>query len=716
MSTRNEPHVLGVRRSRLRVQKKDGDEDDDDGSSTAVSASVKSIGPQAAPQGSRLKRFKDEAQKMLSLNTFAHEAAVERILFRHEHRYLHHPRPAKNRITLPADAPQIPPRPDCVEGIRWDALEEEPLSFWGVWFIVAAAMRFKRPIRRRKAIQKYADREKLVANLKAAAQSLQRISFDRDPRYMARKSLQNTIKQSSIALQQQRSAQDRQSRNRESKPQVPRLSILHKSEKETVPLLEGASPPGSARKVQQPQKPSSARNIASARRIVRGDVPSSARSLARAVMKDHPSARKLAHYLDMDMPSTAGPNETAPKQPHLLVAPEIATEAPSPNSASSRAVAALEATQRPTSNSDSSGASGSSESRGGLGKFLFKGEGGLSREGWSRSLAPDLSLVDGSRSLPVPLLDTASLQASAGSTGSRQTPKLRGSPQSSSPAFSPTSPAFAGTPSLGASNADASTAEDIVEIAEPPTEVIVEKRRRGVVEPVVQSGATVERQDVHDHELMDDAVPEYTSLPTASYPPRDADPEEDEQKLRRTDFKTYEEFMWANRVRRNRFHEEECKRLALAEERRQRMLPLKRWFAHRQLENAETLSSKQFSRRLQTFVEDQRMIEAFADLNQKREEWFYEFYQRVTDVRHTEVVAKILEIIRGHFLDSEEEHLNRDTYKELFNLVPDEELVTDDAQFVLFHAAPAYHVTSVDFRELLEMRHVQYRLSVGGLC
>lgn len=43
-------------------------------------------------------------------------------------------------------------RPACVEGTNTEN-ESQPLTFWGVWFVVAGAMRFKRPLFRKRAQQ-----------------------------------------------------------------------------------------------------------------------------------------------------------------------------------------------------------------------------------------------------------------------------------------------------------------------------------------------------------------------------------------------------------------------------------------------------------------------------------------------------------------------------------------------------------------------------------
>ena len=161
------------------------------------------------------------------------------------------------------------------------------------------------------------------------------------------------------------------------------------------------------------------------------------------------------------------------------------------------------------------------------------------------------------------------------------------------------------------------------------------------------------------------------------------------------------------------------------------MLPLKRWFILDQLDktgpgmsrtssqgttastgnSTSRTSVKELFHSVQRFVDDQRMLEALTDLSEGREKWFFEFYTRVTDFTHSEIVGQVLEKVQRDFLDSVNDRLTPGCYKDIFDAVSDDDLLEEDAQFVLFHAAVAYGVSIVDFRELLELRHVHYRLT-----
>lgn len=91
---------------------------------------------------------------------------------------------AEQRLSLPlGQAFEIPSRPQCLKDIadRFGIYEDVDISFWGVWFVVAAATRLKRPITRKRNFRKEVEvrrKQKASAATAASAAKLQQALLD----------------------------------------------------------------------------------------------------------------------------------------------------------------------------------------------------------------------------------------------------------------------------------------------------------------------------------------------------------------------------------------------------------------------------------------------------------------------------------------------------------------------------------------------------------
>jgi hypothetical protein len=216
-----------------------------------------------------------------------------------------------------------------------------------------------------------------------------------------------------------------------------------------------------------------------------------------------------------------------------------------------------------------------------------------------------------------------------------------------------------------------------------------------------------------DRDFTGIPLPTAVAHPQLAYPPPDvsAEPALRAKPSETADARAqFEKFRTGLKTAQRRFHSDELERLKVAKARREAALPLKRRFLAFHCEHSEVSSAQDLSIQLRTFIRDSRVGWAHKTEIENRIGWFYDFYQRVTDTCASERVHQVLSALQPHFESLEEELLVPSRFAVLVSGMSDDDLMTQDVQFVLRHAAAAFGVNYVTFREMLEKRNVVYLL------
>uniref|UniRef100_A0A7S1PV08 Uncharacterized protein n=1 Tax=Neobodo designis TaxID=312471 RepID=A0A7S1PV08_NEODS len=551
-------------------------------------------------------------------------------------------------VVPPGCHPSTVGRPHGVDAVADTGAIQEGLSFWGVWFIVAAVTRFKRPLRRRQRHEKEAQSKKQEMHMRdLAAKGVKAEDFGifSHRTTAGRDMLTAAVRASAAALQCERTrlARDRTRRTAEL-PQTDQLLPR--------PPTRDRQGPESARRPRQ--VPSSAVPIAprtqSGSRQPRSDKPSPAASLANAWRRPN---RVLGDFLINGSPRDQAAASSTPVRAR-------------------RDTVATAARSSMKRGDDTDSFAGTTSGR----AFGFR--------------------------LPAPMDLTGCPSESPTTSVGEQSVAFGAHAQSYAPVGAEDRSQFVfdleehdgDAPSVPATQPDD---------AELPTG----KTRRA---------AFVPRQELTlftDKDFTDIPLPTAVAHPQIAYPPPDAvgdaaprvrhgpggDPRQQ-----------FERFRTGLRNAQRRFHADELERLKTAAERRESALPLKRQFLTFHCEHSEVSSAQDLSFELRKFIRDSRVEWAHGTEIRNRVGWFYDFYQRVTDTCASERVAMVLGALKPHFESLEEELLVPPRFAALVANLSDDDLMTQDVQFVLRHAAAAFGVNYVTFREMLEQRHIVYLL------
>lgn len=257
----------------------------------------------------------------------------------------------------------------------------------------------------------------------------------------------------------------------------------------------------------------------------------------------------------------------------------------------------------------------------------------------------------------------------------------------------------------------------------PPTQRVAPRpSRRSAFRP------KMEAVNFSNREFSEIPIPKPTQHPSVAYPPPNRSDVVSAVKagvIRPTNPKrvvsadevrsSFDRFRARLLLSRREYHSDEVARLRMAEERRQQALPLKREFLLYECEHDAEASAPEVQMKLRKFVRDARLQAAYGvDLDQ-RTQWFFGFYQRVTDTCASERVYETLQRLQPHFESLEIDLLTPLHFKTIVDSTNEKDLMTQEVQFVLRHVAKAFKVPYVRFRELLELRHIHFVLpgSVG---
>jgi hypothetical protein len=636
---------------------------------------------------------------------------VDEIIFRYDHHtsLIGAGKPPPTLQIPPNCRPSVMRRPHGYEDAALFVEQRDGLSFWGVWFIAAAAMRFKRPIRRQRRQRKEAEAKQQVAQLHALATSTarpedfgifaQRVTAGRD--YLAR-----SVRASAAALLCERTRPGRDQATRDARDQVPCVPLQ---------LTDVDPPPTSPRAgtARRPAPPLPKRHAV-------GGVPPPQVILDRLqrLTTPRPSGSKTAPVVP-----GAGSLARSWRRP-----PTVAT----------------------------------------LGDFMYGG-GGVEASSGSLTGSPNEASVR-SRPRPAPIatpqsslgLPSSPRRASSGSsTGSISGPFAARDEDVSwlQSEFSSPAPIGFATPRIvfNAGMAGIATATPDLEMAEDdaldaslPAPSVVDQGRLldggNTAAKATPTPRAVNRRQAFlprheqpifsDHEFSDIPLPRPVVHPFASYPPPDRTRQLAHHRLHvaarlaaadgptRTPTQpvmaaaakaSFDRFRAELHRQQCEFHRDELARLQVASERRSQALALKRDFLQFHCEHSEVTSAQDLGVELKRFVRDARMQAAHGKELENRVAWFYDFYQRITDVCAAPNVYTVLQTLQAHFETLEDEPLQPSRFKAIVDSITDDDLMTREVQFVLRHAAKAFGINYVTFREVLEKRHVQFVLqgSIG---
>jgi hypothetical protein len=254
------------------------------------------------------------------------------------------------------------------------------------------------------------------------------------------------------------------------------------------------------------------------------------------------------------------------------------------------------------------------------------------------------------------------------------------------------------TPNSATSNSSPSSPR----LADPPP--TLQQRRLGIVPMLPVVGL------LHEGDFLDEPIPRYDSRSCLPYP------ENHGRTVRFGNLRkmTTLEKQFAHRVESNAFHQSALQRLHNADEFRRRDYDVKRQYLHYYLHEADSAQTVGgVVEQMSAFIETRRQQIARIDKQNERMCWFYRFFEALHEKIHTEEISTVIELMEAQCKDIYSD-LDAEQFRELFEATTPEQLLLPSAQFFLCHAAVAYGVPYLDFREMLELRHVPYVLQGNG--
>lgn len=649
--------------------------------------------PNANPRTPR-EVHEDEHNRQCALHTARGQLSlhVDDLIFRRENKHLLLPKSnltaANNRIHRGnVSHPTHIGKPACVEGVKFGSTDkiEEPLTFWGVWFICYAATLFKRPLRRRSNLLREVSEAKQRQSVNLREEQLQlgpqRLGEGARAKARSRAFLYSRLRESTNMLLQERTRLLRKQQASQPQSVVP-------------PAVEPINPirllvaPSTAR-----PKPPTAPTILSRPATQESSIFG---SLAKATLRQHRMKANLGQYLQGQISSSQS----------ATAEPEKNSPAPQPESSE---------TASPGSTTDEEPKSPSSD---GFDAAFVNFESLPTH--WLEAGASHLPDADDGEAKARESISDDELPATSQQRFTRRRAACR--PAAELALFTETDfrnaselPVIVGHP-YASYPPSFRPAPPVERKWKAKIDALAKERQQQVSELSVSSdhggGGAVEQGGIDAETLAarwkaQRLRTQCLAIATGSNPTQSLESLPILHGQRRV---VHDEFRHALRASSETFHADERARLKVADDRRQRTLDIKRrWLSH-QLSSTEITSSTSLSLELRKFIREVRLDEACEKQRHAREEWFFAFYQNVTDVCASERVANLLEELKPNFLTMEEDRLTPQRFKELLDSKDDEELMTQEVQFVLRHVAKAFKVPYVRFREALEQRHIHYAL------
>lgn len=638
---------------------------------------------------------------------------------------------------LPVEVVTLVPKPDAIQSLGTltsmreggGAMYEDILSFWGVWFVVAAVVRFQRPLRRKRImdVQIRIAREKESVRLQL--EQLKNAGLAHDTRRTARKLLQDNLHQSEAAAMRRRGATGRAGSIGTSPavsiaPSPTRPPTNNGQQKPPFPQPPGKTVLFSSLRSAEPDSPLGPSPMGAAAPV--GDVPSprrmsfEAKHEQRTLLKTAEKIAKGTSYCGSLAKTITQHTHTAdPTQ--LARFMSLSLQGPKPPVLSAR------------------GGGGGDFSYAGPHDRSFTERPRSTAASSSRSHTDDDALLKSSTRnhiaeiIPIPTLAARSLAArSAGMQSSTiDTPSSTvrlGSASVSNPFLDSRrgvwgpydSSKRAGGQALGAS-ASASTLQGGDASQAALHESFVKKfcdqqRRNG------NAGVT----GAHHAITLDERQFPYTPLPKLSaasaraYPPPTPRPPPSRGHARqgeRRGAQTDVERTFMRRVDTNTFHEDMCHRLQHAEQWRQRDYDLKRQFlqfySHKQ-PPGEHGTVHQLVRDMGQYVDAKRKQDARMERHALRMDWFHTFYEAMVERASWDELEPLLLAMEEQVMNAFSQ-LELEDFRKLFDMAQRLEILRlPSVQFFLCHVAAAYQVPYITYRELLELSHTPYVLQGNG--
>lgn len=634
---------------------------------------------------------------------------------------------------LKVEAVTLVPRPTSISHFAFTVDLSDPLaqlqqasySFFGIWFVVAAVMRFKRPLRRRAVMDGELWKRKAAELQTFQQELLQHVGSTTDVKRAARDMLWRQVQQSTAEVRNQRSMLDRRGGDKRLPANAPSPSVergpaqpappssaphsakpLSIRQALTLRTRVGVSNHGALSQIHQHPGSTSPRQDkgpldsyekkvekrqlqCSAAKIATGKSASGTLALTIAQHANSADPAKLAAFMFKTLgedrpPTTSNPGTRPPTS--AKPPPTAPARPPVPRMMSMPAILSEEDTlaSRPGSSRDPSTPSTSlaATTPGRLPmKFATVGRGDTSILGPDKAPTTTLARI-GSQSC---VGGISHAFASTASLPQGVAPTRPDSISSSTNILSPRQPA---------------KATSYIRARREACAFLPEKAM-----PVV----------VLESDFTDVPIPKTDHTIVLAYPPRPGrlDSAEIPSMMQP---QSQLEAQFIQRVVTNAYHDDVLQRLRHAEACRNRDKQLKKDFldarTHR-ANNSGCTTVQDVIRDLNDYVSSKRQQDGRRERHQRRLTWFHGFYEAIIEKCSFEDIEPLLMLMEEQVND-EFASLQRDCYVELFDAVTADTLRLPSVQFCLCHVAIAYQVPYIEFREMLELRHVPYLLQGSG--
>lgn len=608
--------------------------------------------------------------------------------------------------------------------------QDASYTFFGIWFAVAAAVRFQRPLRRKRLMDAELAKMKQAEAQKFQQDLLQHVGSTADVKRAARDLLWKQIQQSTAEVRSQRSMLDRRHAEQRvqtaagmessnattgsssgARPVLPPSKPLSLRQAMTVRTRVGVSqhsalrpevmisprPFSRERTAASYEQKTEARHVQqSATKIAQGVSASGSLALTVAQHANSADPTRLAAYMlkslghEPQRPATVQPPPTAPMRPPLQQ--RVPKVAPLSTGNIAEDGVAIPCSSRPTSASYDSGTPTVSLVATSPGRV-----GQLARFGTLGRL-DSASLNRHSASSPV----KAPGRVCSNSNMAGVTPQ----------AFHTPSPSLA--PSMRAESVSLSvpSPHSNHHNTNKTASYIRARREASAFLPLKTTPVVVSEAD-----FVDVPVPKTDHSIVLAYPPRPAH-------ITAMDIpgsvqpRTQLEAQFIKRVVANAYHDDVLQRLQHAEACRDRDRGLKKLFldarTHQSVNQPNgSLTVHDVMRDLNVYVSSKRQQDGRRQRHQRRQHWFHQFYEAIIEKCPFEDIEPLLMLMEEQVND-EFASLEHDCFMELFQAATWDALRLPSVQFFLCHVAVAYQVPYITFRELLELRHTPYLLQGNG--
>ena len=174
----------------------------------------------------------------------------------------------------------------------------------------------------------------------------------------------------------------------------------------------------------------------------------------------------------------------------------------------------------------------------------------------------------------------------------------------------------------------------------------------------------------------------------------------------------------SKRFDKNAFFEQTLRKLKEADRMRRSALELKRQYLIFHLHNTQDdgmLSCRDLMKGLKAYVAaNQRQVSVNGE-HEHRTEWFYRFFDGMATRCNFHEIEGMLMLMEKQLFDPDC-HLGHQAYSQLVGAATQSMLLSPSVQFFLCRAAVAYGVPYLCFREVLELNHAPYLLQGDGSC